>query len=107
MAKKKYHQSHRDRMHERSGMERHESEGMERHERYSNMIGGRYADNGMIREDRSQPALLPDRIIDKDFPRERDSFKARYDDLYGGVERSMNRDRRELKHIESPDPEFY
>ena len=68
---------------------------------------GRYADNGMIKEDRSQPALLPDRVIDKDWPQVPRGMGERYVDLYSGVNRSMKKDAASIQRLTSPDPEFY
>ncbi len=89
MAKKKYYQGARDRMDEGRGMK------------------DRYAGNGLIADDASQPCYLPDRIIDKDIPKNVGYRSVGYKDLYSGVERSMAQDRREMQKVSSKDPEFY
>lgn len=77
MARKKYHQSAKDRMHEREGMDRYErrmrkdsrdeSEGMKRYEE-KDRRGFSYEDN-MIHEDRNQMANLPQHAVMREYAR--------------------------------------
>jgi hypothetical protein len=130
MVKKRYHQSKRDRMHERMGEERHmkrmkmdrmhESEGMEHYMHHKDRhndekhSGGRdhmmrnyregyyegpemrrhqeMMDGGMIREDHSKIANLPQDVMIKPYPMTGPYVPEGLDDTIRGVDRQMDSD---------------
>lgn len=106
---KRYHQTRRDRRHERSGMWREERDKFndEHHHDKSPMghqpAAGAYEgpasrrrmemmDAGMIHEDRSQIANLPQEVMIKPYPMTGPYMPEELDDTIRGVDRQMDYD---------------
>lgn len=100
MAKRKrYHQSVKDRMAESRGMERHYAEayaGMDPRRRLE------MEDSGMIHEDRSAPANLPQGVKYHPWPQTGYS-KYRLDDTIRGVDKQMDDDMKMQKKEQYPE----
>ena len=93
---KRYHQTHKDKMHESRGMEK----AMHRHH---GMRGGHYEgaeprrrqemeDSGMIREDHSAIANMPQAMMMKPWPTGGYGMPEGLDDTIRGVDRQMDAD---------------
>lgn len=121
MAKKRYHQSKKDRHDEREGMVRHhDAEAMKRRmdnsdpvpntvsglmsrESYSGYKESRKMmarDGAMIREDMSAPALLPRNVIDQYWPKAPNYDMSYVDDLFYGAQKQMHEDYDDLRREE-------
>lgn len=88
---KRYHQSVRDRMAESRGEERHI---MQRHNDgyYEDRIDRRHQemeDGGMIREDKSAIANMPQEVMYKAYPKNRNYMDGKLDDTIRGVDHQM------------------
>jgi hypothetical protein len=72
MAKKRYHQSKRDRMHEREGMEYSSSHKpmYREHAGYRSPVSPAMGNelSGMVHEDFSKPSNLPTNVVQKPYP---------------------------------------
>lgn len=127
---KRYHQSKRDRMDERRGMERraesermygagaskgrsedreyamehrmHSPRGTEYEGRERSERGAHGHQSNMINDDWGAPALLPRHVIDKAYPERGHYMGYGMPDLYTGVEQQINEDGMELGHINKP-----
>jgi hypothetical protein len=101
---KRYHQTHKDRMHEREGMEKHmkhSSPDGAYHEEYANLDMRRrreMEDSGYITEDHSAIANLPQNVMMKPYPYAGASMPAPLDDTISGVDRQMHKDS-PLRHL--------
>jgi N-methylhydantoinase B/oxoprolinase/acetone carboxylase alpha subunit len=82
---KKYHQSKRDRMHESKGMEGY----------YEGATGRRtqeMEDGGMIHEDRSAIANMPQEVMFKTYPRGGSYTPENLDDTITGIDKQIGLD---------------
>ncbi len=97
---KKYYEGKKDRMHESRGMKRYEendSRGMKRYEK--DMMDSKYY--GMISEDHSAPANLPQEVVHKSYPK-RDYFNAEYlDDTINRIDETRRDTIRNMERYES------
>jgi hypothetical protein len=98
MAKKRYHQSTSDRMSESRGMEKYETKrkmkkGMSRDDSRRYM-----EDSGMIREDHSAIANLPQSVIMREYPKV-STYAMDYNlnDTASGIDRQMYDDAKKTK----------
>lgn len=115
--KKRYHQSFKDRMHEHEGMERHEKShhdrghhfgaGAAHHSGHAHNYKGEYhggyegmesrrhqemRDAGMIHEDHSAIANLPQHVMMKPYPKTGPYMPEGIDDTITGIDRQMDYD---------------
>lgn len=87
---KKYSQTKKDRHDESVGMKRYE----EKKEMDSNFFG-------MISEDRSKPANLPQEVIMKQYPKTRFFNSSELDDTIRGLDDTRDEDIRKMSRYES------
>jgi len=108
---KKYHQTRKDREHESEGMKKregkyhqtrkdreHESEGMKKREGKYRMDEGYM---GMISEDHSAPANLPQEVVHKYYRKERSLDMYELEDSIEGVDHQINESIRKLEEYPS------
>ena len=103
---KRYHQTHKDRMHERKGMMHHSGHHSSPEgaydEQYANLDMRRrreMEDSGYITEDHSAIANLPQNVMMKPYPYAGATMPSPLDDTIRGVDKQMEWDspRRHLK----------
>jgi hypothetical protein len=82
---KRYHQSKRDRMHESSGMKGY-------YEGANSRRTQEMEDAGMIHEDRSAIANMPQEVMFKTYPRTGPYMPENLDDTIKGVDKQMDMD---------------
>jgi|SRR5690606_12602991 len=103
MAKKRYHQSMRDRMHESQGEFRHmlkEARSREAYADYDSRRRLEHEDYYMIHEDKSAMANLPQEAMIKQFPRTRFNLDPYLDDTQVGIDRQIDGDLGKMrKHL--------
>lgn len=102
--KKKFHQSHHDRMDESRGMNMHtrkkELEDRDMYSGYDDRRAIEAKDFTMIHEDRHAMANLPQEVMIKEYPRSRYSLDPFLDDTINGVDNQMYADDSKMKkHI--------
>jgi len=86
---KRYHQSHKDRMHEKHGMEHYEKR---RHHEMK--------EAGMISEDYNAVANLPQHPVMKEWPKSPYGMPGDIDDTISGIDRQMSADNNQRrKHM--------
>jgi hypothetical protein len=59
-------------------------------------------DANMINDDWSAPCLLPQRVIDRDWPRSPNYHLGHIDDLFSGAQHQLNEDHKDLDNIAVP-----
>lgn len=100
---KRYHQSRKDRMNERHGMEHYEEKKMAGY--YEGEYGRRHQemkDAGMIREDHSAIANMPQRSMIKEWPKSDYGMPEDLDDTITGIDRQMDRDNMQRRKHSHP-----
>lgn len=97
---KRYHQNFKDRMHEHEGMRHHEramhrKHRMEESEHYAGMEPRRrqeLEDAGMIREDHSAIANMPQGVVMRPYPKSSGYMPEVLDDTIRGIDRQIDLD---------------
>lgn len=59
-------------------------------------------DSHMIHDDWSAPALLPQRVIDRDWPKNNNYMKYGEADLFMGVQKQLNEDGADMRRENKP-----
>lgn len=77
----KYHQTHKDRMHESEGMKAYKTD-------YHGSMDSRFM--GMLSEDHSEVANLPQHVIQNAYPQSRFSDKYELDDTMRGIDENID-----------------
>ena len=105
MAKKKYYQSMKDRRDESRGMKKYEarmkkdrrdeSMGMEEYESRKNRR--RWEDSGMINEDKSAMANLPQNVMMKEYPKFKYGLNEYLNDTQSGIDEQIYDDMSQMK----------
>lgn len=98
---KRYYQNMSDRARERRGMMKK----MRMHEEYAGaeMAKKQAAeDSMMIRDDYSQPCLLPSGAVDRDWPNDGRFYLGREQDLFNGVQKQLSEDGSDMRKVYKP-----
>ena len=110
---KRYHQTKEDRMHESRGMKKHEEHhkkmGEHREEMHEEHYAGEkmrrkheMADWGMIHEDRTAVANVPQEVMYHSYPKDRFDLDGDLDDTLRGIDEQMGEDHSQMMRYNSP-----